>query len=98
MEPSTCPWCGLRKKVYVRAGSELVCIDCVEKDAAMDATWNERRRRLMDTGYCVECGQDFNGVENVRDRSNGTVHRACELTAQALEATWMDGLPREGED
>ncbi len=41
MEPSTCPWCQLAKKVYVRAGSELVCTDCVEKDAAMDATWNE---------------------------------------------------------
>ncbi len=41
VEPSTCPWCGLSKKVYVRAGSELVCIDCVKKDAAMDATWNE---------------------------------------------------------
>ena len=40
MEPSTCPWCGLTKKVYVRAGSELVCTDCVEKDAAMDATWD----------------------------------------------------------
>ncbi len=39
MEPSTCPWCQLAKKVYVRAGSELVCTDCVEKDAAMDATW-----------------------------------------------------------
>ena len=37
MEPSTCPWCGLNKKVYVRAGSELVCIDCVKMDAAMDA-------------------------------------------------------------
>ncbi len=37
--PSTCPWCGLSKKVFVRAGSELVCTDCVEKDAAMDATW-----------------------------------------------------------
>ena len=36
MEPSTCPWCGLAKKVYVRAGSELVCTDCVKKDAAMD--------------------------------------------------------------
>ncbi len=53
---------------------------------------------MTDTGYCVECGKDFNGVENVRDRSNGTVHRACELTAQAIEATWMDGLPREGEE
>ena len=41
LEPSTCPWCGLAKKVFVRAGSELVCTDCVEKDAAMDATWNE---------------------------------------------------------
>ncbi len=30
IEPSTCPWCGLAKKVYVRAGSELVCTDCVE--------------------------------------------------------------------
>ncbi len=40
-EPSTCPWCGLRKKVYVRAGSELVCIDCVKKDAAMDDAWNQ---------------------------------------------------------
>ena len=40
-EPSTCPWCQLAKKVYVRAGSELVCTDCVKKDAAMDATWNE---------------------------------------------------------
>jgi len=37
MEPSTCPWCGLRNKIYIRAGSELVCTDCVEKDAAMDA-------------------------------------------------------------
>ncbi len=39
MEPSTCPWCGLAKKVFVRAGSELVCADCVKTDAAMDATW-----------------------------------------------------------
>ncbi len=36
MEPSTCPWCQLAKKVFVRAGSELVCTDCVKKDAAMD--------------------------------------------------------------
>ena len=39
--PASCPWCGLAKKVFVRAGSELVCTDCVEKDAAMDATWGD---------------------------------------------------------
>jgi hypothetical protein len=48
-EPSTCPWCGLAKKVYVRDGSELVCTDCNKE-------------------------------------------------AQAIEATWLDGLPREGEE
>ncbi len=42
------------------------------------------------TAYCVECGEDFEGVEDVRDRFDGTVHRACELLAQAIEATAGD--------
>lgn len=33
-EPSTCPWCGLSKKVYVRAGSVLVCTDCIKEAQA----------------------------------------------------------------
>jgi hypothetical protein len=46
----------------------------------------------MNTGYCVECGEDFVNGDDVRDRSYGTVHRQCELTAQAVEATADDGL------
>jgi hypothetical protein len=38
-EPSTCPWCGLAKKVYVRAGGELVCTDCNKEAQAIEATW-----------------------------------------------------------
>ncbi len=41
MEPSTCPWCGLRNKIYVRAGSELVCTDCRREAEALDAMGNE---------------------------------------------------------
>ena len=40
-EPSTCPWCQLNKKVYVRAGSELVCTDCRREAEALDAMGNE---------------------------------------------------------
>ncbi len=46
----------------------------------------------METGFCVECGKDFKDGDDVRDRSWGTVHRECEMTAQAIEATWMDGM------
>jgi hypothetical protein len=37
--PSTCPWCGLREKVYVRTGGELVCADCNKESQAIEATW-----------------------------------------------------------
>ena len=35
---STCPWCGLTKKVFVRAGSELVCTDCVKEFEASEGS------------------------------------------------------------
>lgn len=38
MGPSTCPWCGLTKKVFVRAGSELVCTDCVKEFEASEGS------------------------------------------------------------
>ena len=47
------------------------------------------------TSYCVECGEAFEGVEDVRELPYGTVHRTCDLTAQAVEATVFDGLDNE---
>ena len=47
MEPSTCPWCGIPNKVFVRAGSELVCTDCRREVEALDAIGNEA---LVDEG------------------------------------------------
>ena len=35
--PALCPWCGLHKQVYVRAGSELVCQDCSKEAQAREA-------------------------------------------------------------
>ena len=37
--PASCPWCGEHKRVYVRAGSELVCSDCAKQAEALDAVW-----------------------------------------------------------
>ncbi len=37
------------------------------------------------TGYCVECGEDFVDGDATRDRPDGTVHRSCELLAEATE-------------
>ena len=44
----------------------------------------------MSTAHCVECGADFVDGDDTRDRSDGTVHRACERIAQAVEATAGD--------
>jgi len=37
-EPSTCPWCGQHRRVYVRAGYELVCRACSLEAQAIEAT------------------------------------------------------------
>jgi len=39
--PASCPWCGVYKRVYVRAGSELVCVECAREAEALDAMGNE---------------------------------------------------------
>ncbi len=39
--PASCPWCGLYKRVYVRAGTELVCEECKREAVALDAVGNE---------------------------------------------------------
>ncbi len=36
--PTTCPWCGQHKLVYIRAGSDLVCVDCSKQAQALEAT------------------------------------------------------------
>ena len=35
---ATCPWCGRVKRVYVRAGSDLVCAECAQRAQAIEAT------------------------------------------------------------
>lgn len=39
--PATCPWCGVYKRVYVRAGTELVCQECKREAEGLEAVWNE---------------------------------------------------------
>ena len=36
--PPRCPWCGLNKKIYLRAGSELVCVDCAKTFQASEGS------------------------------------------------------------
>ena len=38
MSPATCPWCGFTKKVFLCAGSELVCTDCVKEFEASEGS------------------------------------------------------------
>ncbi len=35
---ATCPWCGHARRVYIRAGSELVCATCAQQAQAIEAT------------------------------------------------------------
>jgi hypothetical protein len=43
--PTACPSCGLNAPVYVRLGSELVCVDCKSLAGAGEASFPPSRPR-----------------------------------------------------